>query len=564
MKFSEYPYIRPNVEDFLECFSHFLREFKVADSVETVNKAMEEMNKLRNSFETTAQVCYVRYTIDTTDEFYKAEREFFSDNSPKVEEVVAEFYEALLTSPFRNELESKWGKQLFNLAEVSAKTISKEVIEDLQKENKIKNEYTKLLASAKIMFDGEERAISQMEPFFQHKDREKRKNATNAMTNFFVENAEELDRIYDELVHLRVNIAKKLGYKNFIELGYARLGRTDYNAEMVKNFRDQVHTYIVPLAVKLKERQQKRIGVDKLYFYDEKFRFETGNPTPKGSPEWIVQNGKTMYKEMSPETNEFFQFMVQNELMDLVAKKGKRLGGYCTNFPDYEAPFIFSNFNGTSGDIDVLTHEVGHAFQIYESRKFAVPEYYFPTLEACEIHSMSMEFFAWDWMELFFKEDTEKYLFEHLSESLLFLPYGVSVDEFQHFVYENPDASSVERKAAWRTIEKKYLPWRDYDGDEFLESGGFWQRQGHIYNTPFYYIDYTLAQTCAFQFWKRANENKEDAWNDYVKLCQQGGSKPFTELVEVASLLSPFEDGCVESIVTEISKWLDGVDDLKL
>jgi M3 family oligoendopeptidase len=391
-----------------------------------------------------------------------------------------------------------------------------------------------------------------------------RKKAVTATSGFFAEHEEEFDRIYDELVKVRTEIAQKLGYKNFVELGYYRMMRTDYNAEMVAKFRQQVKDFIVPITTKLRERQQQRIGVEELKFYDENFEFQTGNAAPKGSPEWIIDNGQKMYNELSKETGEFFKFMNDNNLMDLVAKKGKAGGGYCTYIENYKSPFIFSNFNGTSGDIDVLTHEAGHAFQVYSSRHFEIPEYNWPTYEACEIHSMSMEFFTWPWMELFFKEDTDKYKFAHLSGGLLFLPYGVSVDEFQHWVYENPEASPKERKNKWREIEKVYLPHRDYDGNVYLENGGFWQRQGHIYGSPFYYIDYTLAQICAFQFWKRSRENQEEAWKDYAHLCQLGGSMSFTKLVEEANLISPFEEGCVESVVGEIENWLNSVDDKNL
>ncbi len=391
-----------------------------------------------------------------------------------------------------------------------------------------------------------------------------RKRASEAKFGFLAENEEELDRIYDELVKVRTEIAHELGYKNFVELGYNRMMRTDYNAEMVENFRGQVKDFIVPIATKLKARQQERIGVEQLKYYDEGFNYQTGNATPKGSPEWIIENGQKMYEDLSKETGEFFKYMQETNLMDLVAKKGKAGGGYCTFIQKYKAPFIFSNFNGTSGDIDVLTHEAGHAFQVYSSRNFEIPEYNWPTYEACEIHSMSMEFFTWPWMDLFFKEDTDKYKFSHLSDALLFLPYGVSVDEFQHWVYENPTASAEERKLKWREIEKKYLPHKDYDGNDYLENGGFWQRQGHIYNSPFYYIDYTLAQICAFQFWKRSRENHEEAWADYVNLCKLGGSMSFTKLVDAANLISPFKEGCVESVVGEIEAWLNTVEDKEL
>ncbi|PLS16456.1 M3 family oligoendopeptidase [Bacillus sp. M6-12] len=564
MKFEQYEYIRPDVKNFKENFLAVLERFESADSAAGQIEAIKEINKVRNNMNTMFNLCYIRHSIDTTDEFYKAENEYLDEIQPEVEETVSLFYRQLLNSPFRRELEEKWGNQLFALSEAQLKTISPEIIPLMQKENKLSTEYTQLMASAKIMFEGEERTLSQLQPFIESTDRNMRKNALLARIGFREEHAEKLDEIYDQLVQVRDEMARTLGFNNFTELGYYRMNRTDYNSEMVAGFREQVREYIVPLATKLRDRQLERIGVDELKHYDEGFNFTTGNAAPKGDASWIIENGRKMYEELSPETKEFFNFMIDNDLMDLVAKKGKAGGGYCTFIENYKAPFIFSNFNGTSGDIDVLTHEAGHAFQVYSSRHLDVPEYIWPTYEACEIHSMSMEFFTWPWMELFFKEDTEKYKFSHLSNALLFLPYGVAVDEFQHFVYENPKATPKERKEYWRSLEQKYLPHRDYDGNGYLEEGGFWQGQSHIYNSPFYYIDYTLAQICAFQFWKRVMEGDKTAWNDYLNLCRQGGSKSFLELVKIANLRSPFEQGTVESVADVIDEWLSSVKDKSL
>ncbi|KEK23607.1 M3 family oligoendopeptidase [Bacillus gaemokensis] len=564
MSFKNYEYKRPNTEELQGKFTTALEQFENAKTAEEQKQAISFINEIRNDFGTMGTLCSIRHSVDTTDAFYKEEQDFFDEYDPVAQGYVTKYYKALLSSSFREELENYYGKQLFALAECDLKTYSEEIVKDLQMENKLSSQYTQLLAAAKIAFEGEERTLSQLIPFMQGTERSTRKQASEAYYGFLAENEEELDRIYDELVKVRTKIAKTLGFKNFVELGYARMYRTDYNAEMVANYRKQVLDYIVPVATELRNRQKARIGVEKLAYYDENFEFATGNPTPKGDADWIINHGKTMYKELSNETDEFFNFMLDNNLLDLVAKKGKAGGGYCTYIENYKAPFIFSNFNGTSGDIDVLTHEAGHAFQVYESRKYEIPEYNWPTYEACEIHSMSMEFFTWPWMKLFFEEDTDKYYFSHLSSALLFLPYGVSVDEFQHYVYENPEASSADRKAAWRNIERKYLPHRDYEDNAYLERGGFWQRQGHIYSSPFYYIDYTLAQICALQFWKRARENRQEAWADYVKLCGQGGSQSFLQLVEGANLTSPFTDGCVQGIITEIQAWLQAVDDTKL
>jgi len=563
LKFKDFKYERPDLDSIGKEISGLIDEFNNSQDVEAQNEVISKVNKIRSYVETMVSLVHIRHSIDTTDDFYAQEQDFMDENSPLYEKMIMEFYKALVESKFRLQLEEKWGKQFFRLAELSLKTFSPEIMDDLVKENKLVTEYGKLLASAKIEFKGEIRNLSQMRPFMESKDRQTRKEAHEAYVGFFKENEEEFDRIYDELVRVRDTMAKKLGYENYIPFGYARLGRTDYDAEMVANYRRQVYEDLVPLVVKLMDRQRKRLGLKELKYYDETLEFLTGNATPKGDPDWILENGKRMYKELSEETHEFFTFMVERELLDLVAKEGKKSGGYCTFLPDYRAPFIFSNFNGTSGDVDVLTHEAGHAFQFYLSRNFEIPEYVFPTLEACEIHSMSMEFLTWPWMELFFEDEVDKYKFSHLAGAINFIPYGVTVDEYQHYVYSHPEATPQERKAKWREIEKKYLPFRDYEDNDLLNRGGYWFRQGHIFSNPFYYIDYTLAQVCAFQFWIKMREDRDKAWDDYLRLCKAGGSKSFLELVELADLENPFLDGTIKRVVKPLKDWLDTIDDSK-
>ncbi|SDQ21923.1 M3 family oligoendopeptidase [Virgibacillus salinus] len=564
LSFESYTYERPDMQQEKKTFNALIENFIKAESIDQQNEAITKINEFRNRLSTLSNLVYIRASIDTNDDYYQKERDFFDEIEPEIQELDTLFYKELVKSSFRDELEKKWGKQLFQIADYQIKSFSPEVIKLLQKENRLSSQYSKLVASAEVEFQGETYTLAQLSPFTESKDRLIRKEAVEASAGFFAGHAKEFDDIYDQLVKTRHKIATTLGYKNFVELGYVRMLRIDYNADMVNIFRKQVRESIVPLATKLYEKQAERIGLNSLKFYDENFRFQTGNATPKGTPEWIIENGKKMYEELSQETKEFFQYMLNRNLMDLEAKKGKEAGGYCTFIEDYQSPFIFANFNGTSGDVDVLTHEAGHAFQFYSSRNIGIPEYLMPTYESAEIHSMSMEFFTWPWMELFFKEDTEKYKYVHLSEGLQFLPYGVAVDEFQHLVYENPDWTPDERKQAWRKLEEIYLPHRDYDGNAYLEAGSFWQRQGHIYEAPFYYIDYTLAQMCAFQFWKRSLDENDNAWSDYLNLCKLGGTKSFLGLVEAANLRSPFEEGTVESIVDSIKNWLDSVDDKSL
>ena len=564
MKFNEYKYEHLDLEKIKKEFSEFIKSFEKAENVEGQVNTFDEIIKLRNHIETMQTLVSVRHSIDTNDEFYDKENEYMDEISPILFGFTNDFYKALVNSKFKDELIQKYGKFLFDLAENTLKTFSPEIIPDAQEENRLSSKYSKLIASAKIDFDGKELNLSQMVPYTQSKDRNVRIEAAKKVAQFFAENQDEFDNIYDSLVKVRTRMAQKMGYKNFVEFGYKQLSRLEYDAKMVEGYRKQVLENIVPLHTELRERQGKRLGVEKLRFYDEAIKFNSGNADPHGSPEWILNNGKTMYKELSKETDEFFTFMTENNLLDLLSKKGKMSGGYCTYIPEHKAPFIFANFNGTSHDIDVLTHEAGHAFQVYQSRGFEVPEYLWPSYEACEIHSMSMEFLTWPWMELFFENDTDKYKFIHLSEALLFIPYGVTVDEFQHWVYENPEATPKERREKWIEIEKKYLPTRDYGEVEELKNGIFWFRQGHIFSSPFYYIDYTLAQVCAFQFWIKSRENREKAWQDYLNLCKLGGSKPFFELMKSANLKNPFEEGTLAFVIPKIKEYLDNVDDMNL
>ena len=564
MKFNEYKYEHLDLEKIKKIFSELIESFEKAENVEGQITAFDKIIKLRNHIETMQTLVSVRHSIDTNDEFYDKENEYMDEISPILFGFTNDFYKALVNSKFKDELIQKYGKFLFDLAENTLKTFSPEIIPDAQEENRLSSKYSKLIASAKIDFDGKELNLSQMVPYTQSKDRNVRIEAAKKVAQFFAENQDEFDNIYDSLVKVRTRMAQKMGYKNFVEFGYKQLSRLEYDAKMVESYRKQVLENIVPLHTELRERQGKRLGVEKLKFYDEAIKFNSGNADPHGSPEWILNNGKTMYKELSKETDEFFTFMTENNLLDLLSKKGKMSGGYCTYIPEHKAPFIFANFNGTSHDIDVLTHEAGHAFQVYQSRGFEVPEYLWPSYEACEIHSMSMEFLTWPWMDLFFENDTDKYKFIHLSEALLFIPYGVTVDEFQHWVYENPEATPKERREKWIEIEKKYLPTRDYGEVEELKNGIFWFRQGHIFSSPFYYIDYTLAQVCAFQFWIKSRENREKAWQDYLNLCKLGGSKPFFELMKSANLKNPFEEGTLAFVIPKIKEYLDNVDDMNL
>ena len=559
MTYNELHYERIDLDETKTKLANMISDFRNADNAADQIGVIQQIDNFSRDYMTYQAMASLNFSRDIHSDKAKKEKEFYDSISPDMMEAYDRFDKALHESKFKKEINHEYGETFLKQIEVNLKTFDSKIKEMLKDEIKLKNNYTKLTAGAKINFEGKDYNLAGLGPFHSDTERSVRKKSYEARFEWFKENENELDDVYDRLVKLRHKIAITLGYDNFIELGYYRMGRSDYGPKEVSNFRKQIVDHVVPIVSKLLEQKKSILGLDHLYFYDG-INFKDGDPKPKGTPEELVGQAQEMYHELSSETGEFFDIMVNEDLMDLVNRDGKRPGGFCTSFPKYNRPYIFSNFNGTDHDITVLTHEAGHAFQNFSSRNQPLVNYHWPTMEAAEIHSMSMEFFTWPWMRKFFKEDTEKFKYKHISGSLSFLPYGACVDHFQHWVYENHEASPKERKQKWLELESIYMPNRDYDNMVFAKDGGIWQGQLHIYQMPFYYIDYTLAQTCAFQFWIRMNEDKNAAWSDYYKLCCAGGSLPFSKLVEMAGLKNPFEKGCLEKIVNNIESWLNEID----
>ena len=552
MKFSEMNYLRPDLLKVENEFKELTQEMREATSGEAAFRVHEKFYALTGQIQTASELAMIRHDMNTVDAVYKEERDWFDKNMPLISNLSVEYQKALYESPYRKELVEKIGPVAFKNIELAMKSVDEKILPLMQEENELTTRYNNLLASCKIPFHGEECNLSLLSPYLHHRDRQVRKEAWEAYTSFFMEHEEELDWIYDRLVKNRTEQGRKMGHQNFSPLGYARMMRNSYGAEEIASFRRQVKKDFVPFVEELHERRRKRLGIDHLMYFDEGVYFNEGNPVPIGDDQQILASGRELYGQLSPETREFMDFMCENELFDVEGRKDKTTGGYMTYIPDYRSPFIFANFNGTSDDADVITHECGHAFQGYLTRNDPIREHADITMETAETHSMSMEFFTEPWIDRLFGSDASRYVEMHFEDAMMFIPYGTMVDEFQNIIYEDPSLDPKSRKTVWRDLEKQYKPHLDYGDNAYLNAGGFWQKQHHIYDLPFYYIDYCIAGTNALQYKVWMDQDYKAAWNSYLTLCKLSASDFFPGLMSAAGLRNPFEDGCLAYIVREL------------
>jgi M3 family oligoendopeptidase len=555
-RFDEIPYERPDLSVVESATQERLKAWDEAADASARVELVRKWDEERIALDTLRSIAHVRFELDTRDSAAKAEKEFFDDAAPRLTELALSFLKRVVAASDREALAAELGDHALNMWEVALKTYDPAIADDRRAESRLTTSYNELLAALKIPFRGKEYSMPMLAGFYGDADRSVRLEALQARFSSLEEHRETLDNTFHELVQLRHGMAKKLGYDSYTPLAYALLRRTDYGPEQVAEFRRQVRDTLVPLASRIRARHAKTLGVSDYGYHDHSVRDELGVPKPQGDHDWMLDQASTLFRNLGDDFSEFFELMREKNLMDLKTRDGKAGGGFCIDLPQYKVPFVFANFNGTEDDVNVFTHECGHAFQAWRSMDLPLSDYFVPTFDAAEIHSMSLEMLSHPQVDLFFGDDAERYRQGHLEKAILFIPYGTAVDEFQHRVYAEPDMTPDQRADVWKELEAIYLPERRYENMPFAESGRFWQAQRHVYMSPFYYIDYCLAQTCALQFWRRARMDRPESMKAYRKLCGLGGLKPFTNLVADVGLNSPFEDGCLADIAGSVAEEL--------
>ncbi len=555
VKVSQIKYERPQKEEVVAKLAEFKRSFDGAKSCREFLEIHSRYKAYSEHLSTVMRIAFIRFTQDTRDEFYSAEQDYLDEAAPEISVADAEVSRCYLDSPYRTELEKHFPAVMFANLQMQVDCNSPLIVGEKVEQNKLVTSYTKLMSGIVIDFNGEKLPMSGIRKYFVNPDRELRKAAYIAFGQAIEDNKRQLDAIFDKLVALRTSMGRKLGFDGFAPLGYLQMQRNCYGKEDIARFRENVKKYLVPLAVKIRQKVGENLGWDRQYIYDDGV-FTKEEPKPAGTVEEIFANGSRMYHEMSEETGKLFDLMVESEAFDVMSREGKWGGGYCEGLPEYKLPFILSNFNGSAGDIDVLTHEFGHAYEFYKS--FFIESEFLSSvsMETAEVHSMSMEFLAYPWLELFFKNRTEEYKFYHLGGAVTFIPYGTIVDYFQQVCYDNPEMTPSERNKFFDNAEKEFLPYMTTEGIPAIQDGRRWQRQAHIFESSFYYIDYCLAQFTALQFLALSRKDYKSAFEKYVKFLSYGGTKTFTELLKECGLESPFEEESFKLVCSSVEEIL--------
>ncbi len=556
MKFKDLPYERPDYNKLHEFMDKAIEDFKAASCAEEQFEAFDRVEKMYDDLGTDSALARIRYFLNTSDDYYREEYKYISSQSAALNKKYDMISELILNSEYLEELKDKIGEVTVKNLLLLRNNISDETLEDIVEENGLVLEYNTIISRLTVNFDGKELPLSMLAPYKESIDREVRKAAFKAESECYKSVKEKLDDIFDKLVKNRTRQAKKLSFNSFVELGYRRMRRNCYTNDDVAIFRAQVLESIVPITTKIIERRKKRISIDDFFFYDQTLPFKDGAAKIQIKSEEMLGAVKAMFEEMSEQTSDFINMMIDNELFDLYPKKGKSPGGFCSFFPKYQYPFIFVNLNGTATDVYLLTHEFGHALAKFISTQKEQTQYASQSMEISEIHSMAMEYLATPWYELFFKEEAAKYSISHAEDALLLIAYSAQVDEFQEQIYTNPDMTPKERDELWLRLEKIYRPHVNYDDFPFFSEGAAWQRQVHIYKSPFYYIEYGIAEIIALQIFAMFTKNRYSAFNRYFELIQYGSEKTFVDLIEATGLKSPLKPDTVKETANEILEWI--------
>lgn len=513
--------------------------------IKNVGAWLADWSRLAEHFLESFNRLYVATTIDTTDTKAEERLNHYLDNIyPKAEAANQKLKEKLLASGLTPD---GFSQPLKNMR-ADAEIFRAENLPLKSEEFKLSNEYDKIAGSQTITWNGNEITLDQLKPVYQEINRETRETAWKTAAKRQLEDRDKFNQLWEKFLELRMQMAKNADYDNYRSYRWLELHRFDYTPENAKQFNGAIEEVVVPIAEELYNKRKERLQVDTLRPWD--LNVDPFGRTPLKPFSQIndfEDKTSAIFHRVDPQLGSYFEIMRAEKLLDLDNRKGKAPGGYCTDFPVAKRPFIFMNAVGIHDDVQTLLHEGGHAFHVFESVHLPYVQQLEIGMEIAEVASMSMEFLSGPYLAenqggFYTDREAARARIEHLETSLLFWPYMAVVDLFQHWVYENPnqavDPGQCDRK--WSELWDRYMVGVDWSGLENEKATG-WQRKLHIFQVPFYYIEYGLAELGAVQVWKNSLSNQSKAVADYRSALSLGATVPLPELFQAAGVKFAFD-----------------------
>lgn len=526
-------------------YARLLQKLPAAEASKSPDEWLElyrDWNSLKSYVSSEASRVSFRYSQDMSDKKNEVAEKYFREKVyPVIEQPEHRLIKAFLTSKHRGALAKHFGAQLPVIYEKELKPSDPVNTKQRVAASKLAVEYEKTVAKALIKIGGQEMTLWKSRSFMESPEEALRKEAYLANRGWFLSQHPKLSKLYGQLVNLRVQMAANVGYNSYIPYAYEMMGRTDYGPDEVRDFRQNVKRYIVPLSRQLAVQHAAALNKKQLRPWDG-YDPTTSLPLGIAPVKTQIDKSRRVFNRLSPSLAARIEQMWREGLIDLENRPNKRSGAYCTDFSDEGKVAIFCNSTGDADDVETLTHEMGHAFQVQESQRIEAVDLHWGTLDLCEVFSTAMEFLVQPYINEFFdEENAQKFIRGRLAQSVGMFCWVCAVDEFQHFVFENPRPSAGQRDDKWLELIDTYLPPADYTGYEKYRKLS-WYGQSHIFVSPFYYIDYALAEACALQLADIAEKDKDRALGTYFKMARLGGTKSFVAALEHGGLRSPFDD----------------------
>jgi oligoendopeptidase F len=529
-------------------------------SLKELEQWLENFNELETALDEEGSLRYVRMTCQTDDPNIEKNYLEFLEN---ISEPSKPRYFALLKKYWENPYRISLPKKeyfLFNRSVENQLTLYREENIPLETElEKLSQQYQKLSGSMTVHYENREQTLQQMGRYLELPDRLKREEVWRLVAERRQKEKEGFERLFGQMLKVRVQIAKNAGFENYRDYMFRRKERFDYGPTDCEAFHESAEKTIKPLVIQIQKKRAEKMSLVSLKPWDLSVDPEGLAPLkPFEQTEQMVNHCQSILGKVDPEFGVHFQKMRDLGLLDLESRKGKAPGGYNTTLSEARLPFIFMNSVGLDGDIRTLLHESGHAMHSFASRLIPFSPYRHAPMEFCEVASMSMELLADPYLDVFYPSPREaaRSVRKHLEDVILLLPWIATIDAFQHWIYTHPNHNQEQRSDYWIQLRHRFGGIEDWSGLEEIQRT-LWHRQLHIFEVPFYYIEYGIAQLGALQVWKNVREKGAEAVQAYKRGLAVGGSQTLPEIFQSAGIRFDFSLKMIEPLIDAVQKELN-------